>query len=121
MTIDQWQTQRWYKPENRRYYHVELHQDLWGNWKLTSTWGSNVKLGRQNTRYLESLEEGHQLMKIISQQRLTKKYRLQGESGQRFPAKLPNAETMAAMEESRNDSNQKRLKTFADIREEQNV
>ncbi len=78
MTIDQWQTQHWYKPENRRYYHVELHQDLWGNWKLTRTWGSNVKLGRQITRYLESLEEGHQLMKLISKQRLNKKYRLQG-------------------------------------------
>lgn len=38
-----------------------------------------------------------------------------------FPVQLPNAETMAAMEESRNDSNQKRYKTFADIREEQGV
>ncbi|MEE9424705.1 MAG: type II toxin-antitoxin system RelB/DinJ family antitoxin [Methylococcales bacterium] len=38
-----------------------------------------------------------------------------------FPVQLPNAETMAAMEESQNDSNQKRYKTFADIREEQGV
>ncbi len=77
MNLDQWQTQLWYKPENRRYYHVELHQDLWGNWKLTRTWGSNVKLGRQTTRYLDSFEDGHQIMNKIRKQRLAKQYQLQ--------------------------------------------
>jgi predicted DNA-binding WGR domain protein len=32
---------RWEKPTARgvRYYQVDLHQDLWGEWLLTQAWG----------------------------------------------------------------------------------
>lgn len=38
-----------------------------------------------------------------------------------FPVKLPNTETMDAMEESENSSDLRRYATFSDIRKEQGV
>ncbi len=76
LSIQQWQTLEWYKPENHRYYRAELHQDLFGNWLLTRTWGSAYKLGRQLYQPLESPEQGHQLLARISKQRQAKHYRL---------------------------------------------
>jgi hypothetical protein len=40
---------RWEKPTARgvRYYQVDLHQDLWGEWLLTQAWGRRgTRLGR---------------------------------------------------------------------------
>lgn len=71
---EHWITQQWYKSENCRYYRVELHQDLWGNWFLTRTWGSKTKLGRQVSESIASIEEGQQKLAQISQVRRTKRY-----------------------------------------------
>jgi hypothetical protein len=41
---------RWEKPTARgvRYYEVDLHRDLWGEWLLTQAWGRRcTRLGRR--------------------------------------------------------------------------
>jgi predicted DNA-binding WGR domain protein len=70
-----WKTLFWYKAENRRYYRAELHQDLFGNWLLTRTWGSAYKLGRQTVQYLDTIEQGHDLLREITKKRHAKHYR----------------------------------------------
>lgn len=72
--IEDWQTYHWYKPENRRYYRVEIHQDLFGGWLITRTWGSALKLGRQASQSLRSREEGLALLPGIIKQRQAKHY-----------------------------------------------
>ena len=37
MEVERWVRVRW--ETDRRYYEVHLHQDLWGTWVLTRTWG----------------------------------------------------------------------------------
>ncbi len=77
--LEHWQTQHWYKSENRRFYRVELHQDLFGNWLLTRTWGSAYKLGRQVSECLDSWEDGLIVLQRIRKQRAAKHYQPQPE------------------------------------------
>lgn len=39
----QWLHSVWEKQS--RAYRLDLHQDLWGNWIVTRTWGSNRRRG----------------------------------------------------------------------------
>ncbi len=75
--LEHWQTQHWYKAENRRYYRAELYQDLFGNWLLTRTWGSAYKLGRQASETLATWEDGMVVLQHISKQRTAKHYQQQ--------------------------------------------
>jgi hypothetical protein len=74
-TINDWVTHHWYKASNHRYYRVELHQDLFGQWMLTCTWGSALKLGRQTETPLDSLEHGYHLLQSIGRVRQRRQYR----------------------------------------------
>lgn len=52
---------RWEKPTARgiRYYAVDLHQDLWGEWLLTQAWGrSGTRLGQVRAVPCGSQAEG---------------------------------------------------------------
>ena len=49
ITFAHWRTVHWEKPTDKgiRYYAVRIHQDLWGGWVLTKTWGRRgTRLGR---------------------------------------------------------------------------
>ena len=52
---------RWERPTARgvRYYQVDLHQDLWGEWLLTQAWGRRgTRLGRVRVAPCGSHAEG---------------------------------------------------------------
>ncbi len=74
--LNRWRTLNWYKPENRRYYCAELHQDLFGQWLITRTWGSAIQFGRQVHEPVETPEHGEQLLTLIARQRQRKHYQL---------------------------------------------
>ena len=70
--IDGWRILRWYKSTHNgiRYYTARLHQDLWGDWILTRTWGrKGTRLGRSIDILCESYEDGVKQLEIIKSRR----------------------------------------------------
>ncbi|HMQ12471.1 MAG TPA: WGR domain-containing protein [Candidatus Competibacter phosphatis] len=63
---------RWEKPTKYgvRYYTVDLHQDLWGEWLLTQAWGRRgTRLGRVRSLPCSSQAEGLARVATIQKQR----------------------------------------------------
>ena len=56
--LDKWQYSIWKK--DTRFYLLELCQDLFGNWIIKRTWGSNVKrdYGRSNSTVCPDYQTG---------------------------------------------------------------
>ena len=66
--LKSWINLRWYKSTDKgiRYYSARLHQDLWGDWILTRTWGrKGTRLGRSMNVLCESYEDGMKQLKIV--------------------------------------------------------
>ncbi len=62
----------WYKPTDKgiRYYTAQLHQDLWGNWIVTRTWGrKGTHLGRSMNVLCESYEDGLEQLETVKSRR----------------------------------------------------
>jgi len=62
----------WEKPTKYgvRYYAVDLHQDLWGEWLLTQVWGRRgTRLGRVRAVPCASRAEGLARVATILKQR----------------------------------------------------
>ena len=62
----------WEKPTARgvRYYQVDLHQDLWGEWLLTQSWGRRgTRLGRVRVAPCSSHAEGLVQIAVIGKRR----------------------------------------------------
>ncbi|MBU2834415.1 WGR domain-containing protein [Acidithiobacillus thiooxidans] len=55
-SVRDWWTRRWEKidPESgqRRFYTVDLRQDLWGQWILTKAWG---RIGQRPSRVVKEV------------------------------------------------------------------
>ena len=54
--IKKWKSSHWKR--GSRYYHLIIHQDLWGEWLFTRSWGgqgSNAKLKSKPVDYKEAL------------------------------------------------------------------
>ena len=68
---------RWEKPTARgvRYYQVDLHQDLWGEWLLTQAWGRRgTRLGRVRVAPCGSHAEGLVQIAAIGKRRCQRCY-----------------------------------------------
>ena len=68
---------RWEKPTARgvRYYQVDLHQDLWGEWLLTQAWGRRgTRLGRGRVAPCGSHAEGLAQIAAIEKRRRQRCY-----------------------------------------------
>ncbi len=68
MNTEHWIRVRW---ESRtRYYEVHLHQDLWGQWILTRTWGGKgSQRGRIRHQPCSSRQEGERQLESIGRRR----------------------------------------------------
>ncbi|MCC8999828.1 MAG: WGR domain-containing protein [Candidatus Contendobacter sp.] len=68
---------RWEKPTERgiRYYEVDLHQDLWGEWLLTQVWGRRgTRLGQVRRVSCGSRAEGLVRITAILKRRWQHRY-----------------------------------------------
>lgn len=68
---------RWEKSTARgiRYYEVDLHQDLWGEWLLTQAWGRlGTRLGQVRAVSCSSQAEGLALVMTILKRRRQHRY-----------------------------------------------
>ena len=73
--VDTWQHLRWHK--DTRYYHAQLHQDLWGQWVLTCAWGRrNSKLGQVRHTPCETYQQGLDLLQATIKRRQQRGYSL---------------------------------------------
>lgn len=71
--VETWQHLRWHK--NTRYYDAQLHQDLWGNWVLTCTWGRrNSKLSQVRHTPCETYQQGFGLLQATIKRREQRGY-----------------------------------------------
>lgn len=65
----------WIHPKKRRYYHVAICQDLFGDWVLVKTWGSlDSKRGNIQTELLDSMQDGETRLVDITKRRLQRRY-----------------------------------------------
>ena len=64
--------------KNKRFYIIELSQDLWGNWLLKTTWGSAIKqdFGRSISKGFPDYEAGIKLYHQAEKRRLSRGYNL---------------------------------------------
>lgn len=70
--LNTWKSFHWMK--NTRFYSLTLHQDLWGNWTVTRTWGrAGTKLGSMKSHQV-SYTEGLQLLAKLAKMRSYRKY-----------------------------------------------
>ena len=70
---------RWEKPTARgvRYYEVDLHRDLWGEWLLAQAWGRRgTRLGQVRVVPCDSRDEGLARIAAILKRRRQRRYRL---------------------------------------------
>jgi len=70
---------RWEKPTERgtRYYEVDLHRDLWGEWLLAQAWGRRgTRLGRIRVVPCGSRDEGLARIAAILERRRQRRYHL---------------------------------------------
>jgi len=70
---------RWEKPTTQgvRYYEVDLHRDLWGEWLLTQAWGRRgARLGRVRVAPCGSHTEGLVRIAVIIKRRRQRRYQL---------------------------------------------
>ena len=74
-TVASWQRLRWHK--DTRYYEAYLHQDLWGRWLLTRTWGRRESnLGQTRHTPCRSQQHGLELLQATIKRREKRGYRL---------------------------------------------
>ena len=68
---------RWEHAEKKRYYHVILNQDLFGDWVITKAWGGiNQATGRITHSPCHSSEKARLLIKKITKIREKRGYLL---------------------------------------------
>lgn len=68
---------RWEKATERgvRYYEVQIHQDLWGQWVLVQQWGRRgTALGQTRHRPCDSYPVALSQLEKINQRRLQRGY-----------------------------------------------
>jgi predicted DNA-binding WGR domain protein len=71
----QWIRRRWERDQDARYYEALVHQDLWGDWVVTRSWGRRgSRLGRvvhsSCTSYVAAMDE----LATISKRRASHRY-----------------------------------------------
>lgn len=68
MNTEHWLRVRW--ESSTRYYEVHLHQDLWGQWILTRTWGGKGShRGQIRHQPCPSRQEGERQLEAIGRRR----------------------------------------------------
>lgn len=68
---------RWKHPEKRRYYHIVLSQDLFGDWVITKAWGGLSKPnGRITHVACTSHEEASKIVHRLIKLRKSRGYEL---------------------------------------------
>jgi hypothetical protein len=73
--MQNWQRQSWQRLSDRRHYHAELRQTLFGDWVLTCKWGhAYSRRGRSMETLCQSYEEGLQQMKRMAKRRSQRGY-----------------------------------------------
>jgi hypothetical protein len=66
---------RWINPENGRYYHAHLDNDLFGGWTLVLAWGGlRNRRGNMRVNCLVSYEDGVQRLQAIDKRRRQRGY-----------------------------------------------
>ena len=71
--IDQWMTLRWHT--DRRYYVVEVMQDLFGVWMVKRSWGSlSSRAGNSKHMPAGSYEDALAQLETVSKTRLRRGY-----------------------------------------------
>lgn len=66
----------WINPEKRRYYRAHLQADLFGDWKLTRSWGSlDNHLGQIRSELVDCQAGGLQILAGIEARRVRRGYR----------------------------------------------
>ena len=79
--LQDWQRLQWHK--DTRYYEVQLHQDLWGDWLLTRRWGRrSARSGQSRAMPCASYEHGLALLEKIVQRRQKRGYTLISEASE---------------------------------------
>ena len=69
---------RWINAEKRRYYQVDLVQDLFGDWTLILVWGGlESRRGRMRVVYAPSYAEGLERIASIAKRRQQRGYQKQ--------------------------------------------
>ena len=73
--VQHWQQQSWQRPSDRRHYHAELSQNLFGNWVLTCKWGhAYSRRGRSMETLCQDYEDGLRQMKRVAKRRSQRDY-----------------------------------------------
>lgn len=68
-----WLSKRW--QTDRRYYVVEVGQDLWGNWLVKRNWGGlRSRRGNSITMPADNYEHALELLAAIEKRRLSRHY-----------------------------------------------
>ena len=72
--LNRWQHSTWKR--NTRSYGLDLCQDLWGNWIVKRTWGSNLNRGAGQSKDIvcPDFESAQKLLLSQQQRRLKRGY-----------------------------------------------
>lgn len=71
--VDRWITKRW--QTHRRYYVVEVTQNLWGNWLVRRSWGGlGNHRGNSMTTLAADYEQALQLLEEVTKRRQQRGY-----------------------------------------------
>jgi len=71
--MDGWIRRRWER--ETRYYEALIHQDLWGGWVITRSWGQiGARLGRVTHTPCASYADAEEELKVISKRRKSHQY-----------------------------------------------
>ena len=66
---------RWINLAKARYYHVELVEDLFGDWTLVQCWGGlGSRRGRLRIVWVSSHEDGLERIEMIEKRRVQRGY-----------------------------------------------
>lgn len=67
--------QRWIHPEKRRYYQVQLVEDLFGDWTVIACWGGlDSHRGGMQVKTAESYEAAQEQIEMIGKRRRQRGY-----------------------------------------------
>lgn len=73
---------RWVHPEKGRYYQAGLVEDLFGGWSVVTAWGAHgSRLGRVQSKWVETREEADARLMEIGKRRRQHGYVSIGSSG----------------------------------------
>ncbi len=92
--LDKWQTLRFARDSDGRYYLASLQQNLFGDWEVECIWGGKTKIaGVASSNPVKGLNEGKDLMGQVTKRRIRRGYRMLSQrlSSRRYSMPIRNS------------------------------